>query len=74
MIVLKNEIARIKEKSVNRNIEQLRESLDTNGIDINIANVNDMMLWMNSARDFIKSTKKGLKNDIKNLLNSIRRS
>ena len=61
MKALKNEIARAKEKDMIKNMEQLREHSDAHGIDMNVVNANDMMLWVNNERDFIKYSKKGFK-------------
>ena len=53
MIVLKN--CNNKRKAVNGHADQLREYVEVDRIDIKIANTNDAMLWVSSARKFIKS-------------------
>ena len=68
MTVLKDEIARTKLKPLNRNVEDLKNYIDVYDIDENRTDMNDMTLWVNSTREFIKRENKGLKNDIRNFL------
>ena len=60
---VKKRICKIKRKTVNTHAEQLRKHAEVDRIDINIANTNDMMLWVSSVRDFIER-EKGLKSDM----------
>ena len=73
MIVLKNEIVIIKEKSLNVNAEELKNYADVHGIDENSVGMNDALLWVKITRELIKLAKKVLNNDTCNLLNEIRR-
>ena len=53
-------------------LHQSSNNINIIKIDENSSGMNDMLLWVKSARVLIKRAEKGLKNDISNLLNTIR--
>ena len=72
-IGLKNEIERAKEKYLNGSTEELKKYVDVHKIDENSTDSIHMLLWVKSERDFIKSAKKRVKQNIRNLSHTIRR-
>ena len=59
---------------MSRSTEQSEDYAHAHEIDTNFVRMSGVMLWKKSTREFMKISKKELKNNISSLLNTIRRS